>query len=195
MKTQIRKATNALMLGMIFSLGLMAQPGQGRYYNQDGQCRLTQVIPDLTDEQVASLMDLRAEQIESAKEYRNQMGEIRAKQRTLWSQTPVDQKAAEKLIDEKSALSSKHQKQSLAHRAAISEILTDEQQAAMKQMKYRNQNFYRKGGNMNGNWKQGRRGQCQGRNFAQGRRGGNQGKAYYGNGGRGQGFGQGQGRW
>jgi len=174
MKTLIRKSTATLLLAMIFTAGMMAQAGPGKGLNQNAECRLSQVIPDLTDDQIASLKDLRTDQLKSTQDYKNQMGEIKARQRTIWSQTPIDQKAAGKLIDEKSELSNKHQKQSLAHRAAISEILTVEQQQAMKQMNTRKQNFTQNNGRRNGNFHQGRRGQGQGqgRQFTQSRRGG-----------------------
>lgn len=172
MKTLFRKSTATLLLAMIFTAGMMAQAGPGKGLNQNAECRLSQVIPDLTDDQIASLEDLRTDQMKSTQDYKNQMGEIKARQRTIWSQTPIDQKAAGKLIDEKTELSNKHQKQSLAHRAAISEVLTVEQQQAMKQMNTRRQNFSQNNGRRQGNFHQGRRGQGQGRQFTQSRRGG-----------------------
>ena len=172
MKTLLRKSTTTLLIAMIFTAGLMAQQKPGKGFNQNAECRLTQVIPDLTDDQIATLNDLRTEQLNSTQDYRNQMGEIKAKQRTIMSQTPVDQKAAEKLIDEKTALSNKHMKQSLTHQAAISNVLTEEQQLVMKQMKNRNQQYAQRGGRGNGKFSQGRAQAGQGRGYGQGRTGG-----------------------
>jgi Spy/CpxP family protein refolding chaperone len=172
MKTIFRKSTTTLLIAIIFTAGLMAQQGQGQGLNQNAECKLSKVIPDLTEDQIASLKELRADQLKSSQTYRNQMGEIRARQRTLMSETPLDQKAAEKLIDEKTALSNKHLKESLAHKVALSKVLTEEQQLAMKQMKNRRAQFAKRAGRGNGNFGKGRAHAGQGKGFGQGRRGG-----------------------
>jgi Spy/CpxP family protein refolding chaperone len=163
MKTIIRKSTTTLLIAMIFTAGLMAQQGQGRGLNQNADCKMAQIIPDLTDDQLASLKDLRTDQLKSSQTYRNQMGEIRARQRTLMSETPTDQKAIGKLIDEKTTLMNAHLKDGVAHQAAISNVLTEDQQIAWNQAKHRRQQFARRGGNGKGNFHQGRRGAGQGR--------------------------------
>lgn len=172
MKTQIRKSTTTLLLAMIFTAGLMAQPGQGRGIYQNENCRMTQVIPDLSDDQIASLKELRNDQLQSTQTYKNKMGEIQARQRTLMSETPIDQKASGKLIDEKTSLMNEHMKQSISHQADISNVLTEDQQVVMNQMKNRNQQFAQRGGRGNGNFQKGRANARQGRQGFQGRQGG-----------------------
>lgn len=175
MKTIFRKSATTLLIAMIFTVGLIAQQGQGRGLNQNADCKIAQIIPDLTEDQIASLKELRTDQLKSSQTYRNQMGEIRARQRTLMSETPLDQKAVGKLIDEKTALMNVHLKESVAHKASIGNVLTEEQQIAWSQSNNRKQQFARRGGRGNDNFHQGRRGQGQGQ--GQGRSGG-QGRGF-----------------
>lgn len=163
MKTIIRKSTTTLLLAMIFTAGLLAQQGPGKGLNQNADCRLEKVIPDLTDDQIASLKDLRTDQMKSSQTYRNQLGEIRARQRTLMDESPIDQKSIENLIDEKTALSNKHQKENLSHQIAVSKVLSEEQQLAWNMAKNRRQQFAHRGGRGNGNFGQGKPGARQGR--------------------------------
>ncbi len=158
---------------MIFTAGLMAQAGPGRglnqYYGQD--CRLENVIPDLTETQISELNALRLDQLDASQNYRNQIGEIRARQRTLMSENPLDQKAIDNLIDDKTTLMNKHLKTSAAHQLAVSEVLTDEQLVIYNQVKNQRQQFGRRGGRGNNDFQQGRPGM---RN-SQGRRDANRG--------------------
>lgn len=155
MKKIIRKSTTTLLLAMIFTASLLAQQGPRKGLNQSADCKLEQSIPDLTEDQLASLKELRTDRLKSSQTYRNQIGEIRARQRTLLSETPIDQKAVEKLIDEKTALSNKHLKENVSHQVAVSEVLNEEQQLVWNQMKNRRQKFAHRGGQGRGNSRSG----------------------------------------
>ena len=65
------------------------------------------------------------------------MGEIRARQRTLMSENPINQKALEDLIDKKSALMKSHQKDVLAHQVAVRNVLTEDQVLVLNQLRQR----------------------------------------------------------
>lgn len=142
MKTLTKNTLFIAILAVMIPLSSMAQPGprfrdndrRGLAYNE---CRLEQVIPDLTDEQSEQLKALRLDQLESSQKYRNEMGEIRAKQRTLMSENPINQGALEDLIDDKAALMKAHQKDVLAHRVAVSEVLTEDQLLVYNQFSQR----------------------------------------------------------
>ena len=142
MKTHTKNIAFIALLAVMIPLSSMAQPGprfQGKDNRGPGynECRLEQIIPDLTPEQSEQLKTLRLEQLASSQDFRNQMGEIRAKQRTLMSENPMDQKALENLIEKKSDLMKIHQKEVLAHQVAVRDVLTDDQLLVMNQFKQR----------------------------------------------------------
>ncbi len=207
MKTIIKRTSVTMLMIALVSMGALAQNqrpramngnGSGFYGNNADQCRLEMTIPNLTDEQAAELKDLRLEQLETTQTYRNLTGEIRAKQQTLRSTYPIDQKALNNLIDNKTALMNKHLKANINHQAAVKEVLTEEQQVYMNQMMQRRGQFAQGNGmgRYQGNFNQGRGGMNNGMgryqgNFNQGRGGMNKGMGrYQGN------FNQGRGqRW
>ena len=119
-------------------MGLMAQA-------QNNGPRQGMKLLDLTEEQTAQLKELRLEQMKSSQKFKNQMGEIKARQRTLSDESPINQKALEKLVDEKTTLMNAHLKEGIAHKVAASEVLTEEQQIMMKQMHKRRQHIGRQG--------------------------------------------------
>jgi len=146
MKTIIRKTSVTMLMIALVSMVAVAQNqrpramngnGAGGNVNKGDQCRLEMVIPDLTDEQAAELKELRLEQLEASQMHKNLNGEIMAKQRTLMSANPLDQKALDNLIDEKTSLMNKHLKANVAHQAAVKAVLTDEQQVYMNQMMHK----------------------------------------------------------
>lgn len=164
MKAIPKRTSVTLLLAAAMTMGLMAQPRTNTPGNRPGwnadnaPYRQCLNIPDLTDEQKAELKTLRMERLQESQTYRNKMGEIRARQRTLMSTVPYDQKAMDKLTDEKTTLMNKHLKAGNAHKAAISEILTEEQQVYLNQMQHRRQQFARKGAGRTKNFTQGKRG-------------------------------------
>ena len=165
MTTIGKRTTVTLLLAAVMSVGLMAQRGNNTPMNKPGwnannapmkQCLN---IPDLTEEQKTELEALRLDRIKESTAYRNQMGELRAKQRTIMSTVPFDQKAMDKLTDDKTALMNKQMKARNAHKAAVSEILTEEQQVYLNQMQNRRQQFARKRPGRGNYYAQGR-GRC-----------------------------------
>jgi len=132
-----------MTLSLVMLTAANAQPatgyGQGRGYaqgwNQDNRQRagIENIIPDLTEEQKTALQELRTEHFAKMKDHRNKMGELRARQRTIMSDYDIDENAAQKLIDEKTALINKQMKERVAHRAAVNEILTEEQVLLLQQ--------------------------------------------------------------
>ena len=172
MKTTIKRTSATLLFAAIMTLGLMAQPqyygsgqrlGPGWNAGERQNFNSCMNIPDLTEDQITQLQALRLEQVKTSQNYRNQMGEIRARQRTLMTEYPIDQKAVGNLVDEKTTLMNIHLKDVVAHKAIVSEILTEEQQIYMNQMQNRRQQFAPRGGNRGNNFRQGgpamRRGQ------------------------------------
>ncbi len=141
MKTNARMTTILLVAGIVMSASLLAQPRNGRGYGpgfdrEPGERfnRLERIIPDLTEEQKDEIRDLRTAHMKELLPLRNQMGEIRARQRTLMSEVPVDQKAVEKLIDEKTAMMNTMMKTRTDHKVAIRNVLTEEQQVYLNQI-------------------------------------------------------------
>lgn len=122
----------ALILAMGFTLAAgnaIAQRGQGRMMDKDFERgpRMGQSIPNLTPEQDAKITELRTKHLKEVTPLRNELGEKRARLRTLQSADKPDLKEINKTIDEMSAIRANIQKKGAAHRAEVSSILTDEQ--------------------------------------------------------------------
>ncbi len=183
----LRKGIISTTFFALLTITLSAQPGQGRGYGPCGgvnqgnlrQAGIENILTDLTEDQKAALTELRADRYEQMKDYRNQMGEIRAKQRTIMSEYEIDEKAAAKLIDQKTELMNEQMKTRVAHRAEVNKILTEDQILKLEQhRKYRqfaqngNRNRHGGKGNFRHNAPRGNRGYF-GPNCPQGRRGPN----------------------
>lgn len=151
MNTKAKKVFLTLFLSAAVLTVSFAQPRQGRGYGpgpgpgfgqespaQKGM-RIENVIPDLTEEQKSELKSLRTEHLKVMRDFRNQMGEIAAKQCTAMSADPINQKETDNLIDQKTELLNKQMKAQVAHRAAIKEVLTEEQVLAMDEFRQRRQ--------------------------------------------------------
>jgi Spy/CpxP family protein refolding chaperone len=143
------------MLLAILTVTVSAQPGQGRGYGPCGgtyqgnfrQAAAENILADLTEDQKAQLSELRTEHYKKMQQYRNQMGEISAKQRTIMSEYNVDEKAAAKLIDQKTDLINEQMKARIAHRNAVNQVLTEEQVLQLEQ--HRNHRQFARQGNWN----------------------------------------------
>ncbi|MDA3822671.1 MAG: Spy/CpxP family protein refolding chaperone [Bacteroidales bacterium] len=141
MKSIIRRTVFVLFVSTTIMATSFAQPGQGHgngygygdgngQRNNNGNLRnqgIENKSPDLTEDQISQLKALRLEHLKEMKDFRNEMGEINAKQRTAMSANPIDQKATAKLIDKKTDLLNKQMKAQVAHRADVMEVLTEEQ--------------------------------------------------------------------
>ncbi len=149
MKTIGKKTTLAIITAIMLSTTAFSQPlgpkagNRGPAANQSGDqfCRMEKVIPDLTDEQAEQLKALRMEQWKETRDFRNQMGELNAKQKTLMSADQIDQKAVDKIIDQKTALMNTHMKKNIEHKAAVNKVLTEDQRMALAQMQHRRGQF------------------------------------------------------
>ena len=206
MKSIIKKTVLAIFLSTTIIAISVAQPRQGRGYgagqgvgygngqamgygngqgmgNPGQQCLFIENrIPDLTEDQKTELLALRTAHLIAMKDFRNEQGEIGAKQRTAMSENTVDQKDAESLIDQKTELMNKQMKAQVAHLAAIKSVLTEEQVLALEAFQPRRQfannngrsNYNRAGYGRSGNGKAGygrssnRRGGNYGQNNGQG---------------------------
>jgi Spy/CpxP family protein refolding chaperone len=145
MKSIVRRTILAVFLSTVIIAISVAQPPHGRgsgsrmeqgYPNQKCQ-NIENRIPDLTEDQKAELKSLKMSHLKEMKDFRNQMGEISAKQRTIMSGNPIDQKAVGILIDQKSELMNKQMKAQVTHKVAFKEILTEEQVLAFEKSQSR----------------------------------------------------------
>lgn len=165
------KGIISTVLFAVLTVTVSAQPGQGRGNGPCGgginqgnfnQAGIENCVTDLTEDQKAALAELRTERYTQMKDFRNQMGEISAKQRTIMSDYEIDEKAATKLIDQKTDLMNKQMKSRIAHRTAVNQILTEEQVIQVEQFRNHRQ-FSQKGnrpggkGNFRGNHQRGNR--------------------------------------
>ncbi len=136
--------TTALVFIMLFSVDAFGQRGrrvpdvrpehragtqvtERVVYHQRMLTEVCAMIPDLTEEQQAQLKSLRLKQMESATRHRNQVDELRAKKRTLMTQATPDQRELDRVIDQMTAMQNTWMKESVKHRQAIRELLTEEQ--------------------------------------------------------------------
>lgn len=138
-----------ILLAMMLSLGVNAQRrGGGQGPGTQGEAcycgkRMAQgpdrARPfaglDLNEEQQEALKALQLKHHKSMKPMRNQMAELRLKQRNLMSEDEVNLNAVNKLIDQQSELSAKMQKMRAAHQVESRAILSEEQQMRLEQRK------------------------------------------------------------
>jgi Spy/CpxP family protein refolding chaperone len=174
MKSRLKKGLLALFVSAMMLVSVSAQPPAGRGYgpgqgwsqgpgqgwNQGNRpgAGIENIISDLTEDQKAALQQLRTEHYAKMKDHRNQMGELAAKQRTIMSDYNIDQKAAQKLIDQKTELINKQMKERVAHKAAVNKLLTEDQVLQLERCT----------GNRQFAQKKGRHGQQRGGYYAQG---------------------------
>lgn len=166
MKYQWIRTTTVLVLAMIMTVGVNAQvsggkgmgpcgqgdgpgfrqgnrqgagQGAGQAYRQRGEAfgPRQQAILDLSEDQKEQLSTLKVQQYKTLKPMKAEMGELKARERTLMSQEEVDVKALNKLIDQQSDLMSKMRKSQVTQKLAFREILTDEQLMKLDQKKMR----------------------------------------------------------
>ncbi len=90
---------------------------------------------DLSAEQKEELKSLRGEHYKTIKPLRNKMAELKAKENTLMSESKVDLKAVNKIVDEQTDLLNKIKKLQVEQRLSAKEILTEEQIMKLEQRK------------------------------------------------------------
>lgn len=162
MKNQWIRTTTVLVLAMIMTAGVNAQvpggkrmgpygqgdgpgfhqgnrQGAGQAYRQRSEAfgPHKQAKLDLSEDQKEQLSTLKLQQYKTMKPMRAEMGELKARERTLMSQEDVDVKALNKLIDQQTDLMNKMRKSQMTQKLAFREILTDEQLMKLDQKKMR----------------------------------------------------------
>jgi len=118
--------------------------GNGNGNGNRGECN---GISDLTEQQSKQLQTLRTAQAQDMLTYRNQLGEKRARLRTLQTAENPDMKAINTTIEEMGAIKITKNKKRAAHKQEVRKILTPEQRT---QFDMRNGNRGHKGHRGNG---------------------------------------------
>ena len=127
-----------LTIGVLF-LGLtsvMAQPGRGygrglgpgSDQRQGAGMGLYANLLDLTEEQQASVADLRTTHLKEMMDLRNKLREKRARLQTLTTGDNYDKNAVESVIDEMGEIHTQLLKERTSHRQDVRNLLTEEQQ-------------------------------------------------------------------
>jgi Spy/CpxP family protein refolding chaperone len=130
MKTTYFIATMALAMMLTSTGNMFAQtPSKGEmkrteFHRGQGQ---RGGIPNLTDEQKAKIKDLHLATYKETKPLRNQLGELKAKQRTLTTADKPDMNAINANIDEITKVANQLMKSRAAFRQKVRALLTDEQ--------------------------------------------------------------------
>jgi len=88
---------------------------------------------NLSDEQKTQLKELRLEHYKAMKPLKNEMIELKAKERTLMSADDTNMKALNKVIDDQTALMNKMKKIQAENRIEGKKVLTEEQQLLLEQ--------------------------------------------------------------
>lgn len=133
MKTKQLFFVAAIIFMMTGLNNIQAQRGAGNGYgkgnglNKNGGQGVCQNIPDLTDEQGEQIKKLKTAHMKEMLVLRNQMGELKAKKRTLSTGDNVDTKVANANIDEITKLQNTIMKKQFKHRQDIRNLLTEDQ--------------------------------------------------------------------
>ena len=176
MKTRIIKSAGVILLAMLITTAMNAQPNrQGGRGMGPGEGERSFARLDLTEAQSEELTSLRTEQYKTMKPLRNLMVELKARERTLLSEESVDLKAVDKVIDQQTDLMNKMRKLQTKHQVTAKSILTDEQVMKLEQRREfaRKQGFHRHSARMG----QGRKGYGSGPAMGPGRGAGWPGRA------------------
>ncbi len=85
------------------------------------------MIPDLTEEQTEQMKELRVEHMKAVQPLRNQIGEKRARLRTLSTSDKVDMAGINRVIEDIGKMRTQMMKERAQHRQDVRELLTEEQ--------------------------------------------------------------------
>lgn len=148
-----------LVLSLILALAVSAQPlqkGSKNYHGERKAHREFKTEPfeghfkgvlNLTDEQQSALKKLQVVHQKEMLPLRNELGEKKAKMRTLQTAENADLKAINALIDEMSLIKTRMAKAKAAKHQAIRKLLTDEQRLQFDLHYSQKGMHYRKGNN------------------------------------------------
>lgn len=130
MKNTKMKTNLVLVAALLLSinLGVMAQQGNGRGYGPGWQNgNFCENIPDLTEDQESQIQTLRTAHWKDMQNFRNELGEKRAKMQTLQTADNVNMDEINNLIEEMGTIRTNKQKSAVAHRMDVRNLLTDDQ--------------------------------------------------------------------
>ncbi len=113
-----------VVVAILMSGSVFAQRGQGK--GMRGQMACT-MLPDMTDAQQEKIKQLRLDHQQEALLLRNQMGELKAKLRTLETAEKTDLGAINSTIDQIGKVQNQMHKKRAAHKQEVRKVLTDEQ--------------------------------------------------------------------
>ena len=119
--------TFALMLTSAGNVLAQTETGQGRGKGHDFGKGMESGIPNLTEEQKSKIKEINLVHFKEMQTYRNQLGELKAKERTLTTADKPDMKAINANIDEITKVQNQLMKGQAAHHQQIRALLTDEQ--------------------------------------------------------------------
>ncbi len=129
------KSLMAAIIMFVMAAQIQAQPGRGQNQtNQDfkkGEIPLLNKLPNVTEDQRVKITDLHTKMLKTIQPLQNQVGEKRAKIRTLKQQDNPNLDEINKLIDEVSDLHVKIEKERVKFYTDVRKLLTDEQKVAM----------------------------------------------------------------
>lgn len=117
--------TASAQRGMNMEKGMADCPRQERM-GKGGGCNL----PDLTDKQKEDMKTLHTQHKKEMLGYQNQMGELKAKLKTLETADKADMAKINSTIDEMAKVKTEMAKKRAAHKQQIRGMLTDEQRLA-----------------------------------------------------------------
>jgi Spy/CpxP family protein refolding chaperone len=124
------RAISSILLMFVIIASTNAQPGlpEGREKcKNEASCKQNKGIPGLTEEQAKKIDGLRIAFQKEMLPLKNQMGELKAKQRTLTTAEKADLKAINANIDEITKLQNQMMKMGAEHKQQVRAILNDEQ--------------------------------------------------------------------
>lgn len=131
------KSLMAAIVIILMAAQLQAQPGPGRGQNQGNnnvdrsEIPLLDKLPNITADQKAKITDLHTKMLKVIQPIQNQIGEKRARIKTLKQQESPNLDEIDKLIDEISSLDAKIEKERVKFYVEVRKLLTDEQKVAM----------------------------------------------------------------
>jgi Spy/CpxP family protein refolding chaperone len=123
--------TNLVLVAVLLlslNLSVLAQQGNGRG-NVSGWQKgyFCENIPDLTEDQQSQIQTLRTAHWKEMQNFRNDLGEKRARMQTLQTADNVNMDEINNLIEEMGTIRTKKQKSAVAHRMDVRNLLTDDQ--------------------------------------------------------------------
>lgn len=131
MKTK-RLISAAVIALMLFGTSAVYAQHKGPEHQRDNGLKLT-------EEQKAKMKDIRTASYKEIKQLENQMGELKAKQRTLTMADKPDMNAINANIDEITKVQNKMMKIRAANHQQIRSLLTDEQKMLFDSKKMRHE--------------------------------------------------------